>query len=350
MAASFSLRTLGKMLIPRMTSITTGKRLAQLAGAGAVVYVLQKQFGKANDFFDHRFTTTKQPEDLVEFFGAEDFMEIFCVFPFVVSFMMRRSTFDDDGVCHAWGITGPGSLEVSIEFQEREEDTDGDGELDTIAWFNKRENFKEVAPFGNILLWEMTQNFGYNRKNDGTCEVYLHGERFEGLFPIRFIFQLHSKYVAWATQRYIESKEFGTLDREEEAEVLRQNIPLYAFKELIASLTVQVEKAREDNKDNAVMTAEHDKTLAALRRMSLHDESKVGLPHFKTMRRHGTLQKHVTLVVEDRESANTIRSAMQHISRNNQRTAAQPVDAIGGLQHRVTLRELAVEEEKDDTS
>ncbi|GKZ00725.1 hypothetical protein MPSEU_001024400 [Mayamaea pseudoterrestris] len=345
MATALRLRTLGKSLLPRMMqSNSAGKRFAQLAGAGILCYGLQKKFGTAQDFFDHRFVTMKKSEDLADFYGSEDFMEIFCIFPFMVNFMMRGSTFDDDGVIHAWGLTGPGHLEVSIEFQEREEDTDGDGEPDTIAWFNKREQFKEVSPFGNLLLWQMTQNFGYNRKTDGTCEVYHHGEHFEGLFPIRFLFQLHAKYVAWATKRYIESKEFGGFEREEEAEVLRQNIPLFAFKELIASLTVQVEKAREENKDNAAMTAEHDKTLAALRRMSMRSEREVALPHFQTIRRHGTLQKHVTLVLEDQESAQAIRSAMKHISRNNQRTAAQPVETIGELQRRVTLREQELEE------
>ena len=260
--------------------------------------------------------------------------------------MMRGSTWDDDGICHAWGLAGPGNLKVSIEFEEREEDLDGDGEPDTIAWFNKRENFKEVLPFGNILLWEMTQNFGYNRKDDGTCEIYHHGERFEGLFPIRLIFQLHAKYVAWATQRYVESKEFGAFDREEEAEVVRSNIPLFVFNEFIAGLTEQVELAREKNKDNAAMTAEHDKTLAALRRMSLRSEKDVSLAHFQTVRRHGTLKKHVTLVVDDKEAAEAIRSAMKQISQNDKDTGARSTNTIGKLQHRMTLRALAEEEKK----
>jgi hypothetical protein len=123
---------------------------------------------------------------------------------------------------------------------------------------------------------------------------------------------------------------------------------LYAFKELIANLTTQVELAREQNKDDATITAEHDKTLAALRRMSFREEKdeNVTLAHFQTVRRHGTLQKHVTLVVKDRESAETIRSAMQQISRNPKQNAA-PVDAIGGLQHRMTVRAMSAEAQKE---
>ena len=35
---------------------------------------------------------------------------------------------------------------VSIDFDETEEDTNGDGEPDTITWFNKKECFHDVAP------------------------------------------------------------------------------------------------------------------------------------------------------------------------------------------------------------
>ena len=35
---------------------------------------------------------------------------------------------------------GPGEMEVLVEFQEQEIDTDGDGEPDTLSWFNKKES------------------------------------------------------------------------------------------------------------------------------------------------------------------------------------------------------------------
>jgi hypothetical protein len=30
-------------------------------------------------------------------------------------------------------------------------------------------------------IWDVVLNFGYNRKADGTCEVYHNGESFSGL-------------------------------------------------------------------------------------------------------------------------------------------------------------------------
>ena len=76
--ASIGVRSLSRTLTPRLT----GKRFAQLAGAGVVTYGLQKAFGgPVDNIFDHRFTTTKDCDSLADFYGSEDFMEIFCVFP-----------------------------------------------------------------------------------------------------------------------------------------------------------------------------------------------------------------------------------------------------------------------------
>jgi hypothetical protein len=303
--------------IPRLSPAS--KRFVQLAGAGAIGYGLQKRFGAADNFFDHRFVTSKDPGDLAGFYGGLDCMAVFFLYPFFLDrFMMRGGTFDDDGVYHTLGLTG-GQLEVSIEFNEREEETDGDGEPDTIAWFNKRERFKSTLH--GRLLWEMTQNFGYNRKDDGTCEVYHHGERFDGLLPIRVLLQLHAMYVFWATKRYIESIDFG------EGEVVRQKLALHVFKELLANLYAQVEKSRES--DNSKLPPEHDKTLAALRRLYHRAGREVTPPHFNNIRLRGTAGYDVQLVVDDGDSEETIRAAMKHIG----------VETIDGLQLGPTLRE-----------
>ena len=121
--------------------------------------------------------------------------QIFCVFPFVEHLMMRGSFFDDEGTVHTWGL--PGTLLVSMEFDDREEEITGaDGNTETVvAHFNKRERFRNVL-FG-YTLWDMVLNFGYDRRADGTCEVYHNGETFSGPFPIRLLFWLHGKYVIW---------------------------------------------------------------------------------------------------------------------------------------------------------
>ena len=145
-----------------------GKYAAIAAGLATAQYIL----GEKEEFFDYRFITDKKPEDLADFYGTEAFMDIFCVFPFMATFMMRSGEFDELGHVHTFGMAGPGSLEVSIDFDEVEEDTSGDGELDTIAWFNKRESFEDKSPLlGGATLWRMTQNFGYHRLHNGDVEV-----------------------------------------------------------------------------------------------------------------------------------------------------------------------------------
>merc|ERR1719201_1153641 len=52
---------------------------------------LQWAYGTGADFFDNRFVTTSSTaaNDIADFYGCEDFMQIFCVFPFVEHLMMR---------------------------------------------------------------------------------------------------------------------------------------------------------------------------------------------------------------------------------------------------------------------
>ena len=144
---------------------------------------MQWFFGSAEDFFDHRFVTTKKPDDLADFYGTEDFMQLYCVFPFMERLMMRGSYFDDDGVVHTYGISG--DMLVAMEFSDREAN---DG---TTAHFNKRERFTDKAPWGVGLWWDMVQNFGFTQRKDGKCEVYHHGEYFYGPWPVRVVFYLH---------------------------------------------------------------------------------------------------------------------------------------------------------------
>lgn len=218
-----------------------------LGTAAATIGGLQYWLGKGDDFFDFRFVTDKKPNDLAEFYGSEDFMEIFCIFPFVVEFMMKNGEFQADAVpgydqtVNTFGFGGRGGMEVSMAFDEGEIDTTGDGKPDTIAYFNKRERFKDWAPFlpkyMEVVFWDLTQNFGYTQRADGTCEVYHHGETFYGPFPIRIVFTLHAAYVAWATKRYIQRPEFGDLDKADQNHHDRRNIPKDVFNEFLEGLT-----------------------------------------------------------------------------------------------------------------
>lgn len=296
----------------------------RLVNFGLVMGGLQYTLGEADNFFEHKFVTRKKPEDLADFYGSEDFMEIFSIFPFMVHLMMRNAEFDDDGTIHAWGLMGPGEMEVSIDFDETEIDTTGDGEPDTLSWFNKKEHFQDFAPafLGGFKLWEMTQNFGYHWRADGTCEVYHHGEQFKGLFPIRLLFAIHSRYVIWATEKYINSDSFGAEDSETDLEEQRQNIPLHVFKQFLEGLTDELEKAKHAPNKTAQQKKDIEVTLRRLKTISdVHVvtqkgtqlEEPVNLPRMRTLRSHKTKVTKAVLIIDDKETKDTIKTAMEQI-------------------------------------
>jgi len=323
---------------PTVVKLPTPSKVARYAKVGGLVLGLglaQYQFGEADNFFEHKFTTTKDPSLLADFYGTEDFMEVFCVFPFMVNFMMRQAHFDDEGNIHAWGISGPGQLKVSIEFSEEEEDTNGDGEPDTITYFNKHETFADVLPewLGGKTVWEMAQNFGYRMKDNGTCEIYHQGEHFKGFFPMRFLFQMHARYVIWATERYVNSAEFGTEDMDDEAEEMRQNIPLHEFQLFIDGLTSQVEQAREESIDDETKLRKLETTLQRLNTVSSLDHSKMK-PQLITLRSHKSNISHVHLTVDDEETRETIQTAMEQIGSTNRE---QPVSNMRLLSRRTSV-------------
>ena len=315
-----------------------GSLLTKIATFGLTMGAAQLYLGSAHDFFDEKFVTYKKSEDLADFYGTEDFMEVFCVFPFMADFMMRGAEFDEEGTIHAWGLLGPGELEISIDFEEKEIDTNGDGEPDTLVWFNKKEHFHDVAPslLGGFTLWEMTQNFGYHRYDDGTCVVYHHGEKFSGFFPIRLLFQLHAKYVIWATEKYINSDAFGTEDRESDLEEQRHNIPLHVFKGFLSGLVDDVERAKRDTEPNSPQHQELEVTIRRLNTLSnTMEEGNATLPRLRTLRSRKTKVSHVHLVMDDKEAKNTIQTAVKQISASSgQRNA--PSQGMKELVRRAT--------------
>ena len=53
-----------------------GRTLTIGAYGATTCACIQYFYGSAEDFFDYRFTTTKNPNDLAEFYASEDFMEM----------------------------------------------------------------------------------------------------------------------------------------------------------------------------------------------------------------------------------------------------------------------------------
>mmetsp|Transcript_48542 Transcript_48542/g.58572 ORF Transcript_48542/g.58572 Transcript_48542/m.58572 type:complete len:495 (+) Transcript_48542:141-1625(+) len=191
------------------------------AGVGERLYG-----GYNENFYEYRFITTKDPDDLMAFYGGEEFMELFCVIPLMGMLIMRGGHFDDEGTVHTTGLTGKEML-VSMVFSEEEDERDG-----KTAWFNKRERFREIGFLGGTN-WDMIQNFGFHRLPDGRVEVYHQGEYFQGnngplSLLVLVVFSVHARFVAWSTKYHIVNYAFtSTCEEEEEMEELSRGNVLW---------------------------------------------------------------------------------------------------------------------------
>eukprot|EP01063_Lacrimia_lanifica_P019938 TRINITY_DN27334_c0_g1_i1.p1 TRINITY_DN27334_c0_g1~~TRINITY_DN27334_c0_g1_i1.p1 ORF type:complete len:443 (+),score=180.79 TRINITY_DN27334_c0_g1_i1:77-1330(+) len=204
--------------------------LAVGALGASMLFPVQRQ-----DFFDGRFTTAKDPADVMEFYSAEDLLKVLAVHPLFVKAGLSGVEFMDtppDGWDAATWSPHTG-MEVSFRLDE-EEDTAGE-----VAYFQRHERFINYLPglayFGlKVLLWDQTWNFGY-RKKDGVCEVYHHGESFAGPWPVVALVELHQRYVLWACSKHVNSKAFGT-DDIEVVDEQASHIPQHVFSQFLQAL------------------------------------------------------------------------------------------------------------------
>mmetsp|Transcript_23608 Transcript_23608/g.54183 ORF Transcript_23608/g.54183 Transcript_23608/m.54183 type:complete len:199 (-) Transcript_23608:1472-2068(-) len=91
---------------------------SKLAGATLVgCGIGQYYYGNQKDFYDYRFITDKDPDDLASFYGSESFMDLFCVIPLMGTLMMRGGYFDDEGTVHTTGL--PGEMLVRFRSSRR---------------------------------------------------------------------------------------------------------------------------------------------------------------------------------------------------------------------------------------
>lgn len=172
-------------------------------------------------------------------------MDIFCVMPFMGTLMMRGGYFDDEGTVHTTGL--PGEMLVSMVFSDGDDaDDDEEGDSKGTKWFNKRERFRDIC-FG-YTCWDMVTNFGFEQQPDGRIMVYHHGEYFSSALPpvsllVKFVFQTHARWVAWATEHHLSHYAFQNeteFDEHNEKES-REDMPLfllknYAWTDLMAAL------------------------------------------------------------------------------------------------------------------
>jgi hypothetical protein len=218
--------------------------------------------GTTKDFYDYRWymdPPSSLPsgddddlaDDLADFYGSENFMDIFCVVPFMGTLMMRGGYFDEEGTVHTTGL--PGEMLVSMVFSDGsdidEEENEGGAGGSTGGggvWFNKRERFRNV--FMGYTCWDMVTNFGFEKQPDGRILVYHHGEYFASKLPpisllVKLVFTCHARWVAWATEHHLHHYAFRNeteVDEELERES-REDMPLfllkhYAWSDLVAAL------------------------------------------------------------------------------------------------------------------
>ena len=317
-------------------------------GAGVLTGGLvagQYFFGSADNFYDHRFITKADPDAMAEFYGNEDFMEIFCVFPFMVDFMMRSGYFDDNGHVHTFGLPPiVSNMVVSMQFDEREEE-DEDGEAHTVC-FNKKERFKCSAAIFGWTLWEMVQNFGYAQRDDGTSEVYHYGQSWRGPFFIRLIFQTHARYVIYATEQHLNSPRFLAQDEDEEDDLVaqRHNIPKHLLGQFLDGLEVDVQaklgesakalatlgQAPKDAAELAALRAQVaslESTLRDLREASLRRQQTAAAAPKRALRRATTALERRDTGVESRRRPKPEGSAKGFYDRVLQRRATRAEEA-----------------------
>jgi len=227
-----------------------------LGGLYGFCYVMQTELGSSDHFFDGKFVTDKDPDAVAEFYQAEDLLKIIAVFPFLFDQFMNKVVPDGNEATEETALLSLGEthfsmkllgMEVSFEIIEQEEEN-ADGETH-LASFIRHERFIDWVPLladmgVKILLWDQTWKYGFRTIEDGKIEVYHHGEKFHGPWPIRIIIFFHQRYVLWACERFINSESFGTDDIDLQQEQLA-NISLYEFRQFVGKLHGEKEKALE---------------------------------------------------------------------------------------------------------
>lgn len=236
--------------INKLTKRFTKKELA--TGGLVAALIAQSFFGSESDYYEYRFVIKRDidPDDLASFYGSDEFMELFAMFPVIKNIMMAGGEFDDDGVVHTYGF--PGTLLVSMAFTDETNEETGQ-----VDWFNKRERFKDV--FLGYKMWDSVLNFGFHTLDDGKIEVYHHGEYFVGRLPVvsllmKFTFQIQARIVAWATEHHLNHRAFtAETDEEFEIEALsRENHVLYMlkyhfWKDFKAMIGITSDKSEEED-------------------------------------------------------------------------------------------------------
>ena len=295
---------------------------AFLAGAVTAMPALTGE-----DFFEHKFITSKDPDAIVDFYSTEDFLQILGIFPMAIHFVLAGVQWDLE---KENTMSVHDSMEISFTLTEREEETETGEKV--VAFFQKRERFKNFIPMTRFLMWDQTQCYGYNRREDGTCEVFHRGEVFYGPMIVRLLVMVHARYVIWATEKHINSPAFAAADLEVQ-EHQRSNVPLHVFKDFIQRLAVAQQVAIETGKIAAgTPTHEAERTLAKLRKLRQSPTQAYVSTLQKANDNGGKLKRTTTRIeVSDPESQFAIDSALRALAKDAQ-GAGKAAEAMADLQ------------------
>lgn len=252
---------------------------------------MQYYLGSSDNFFHGKFVTTKDTDDLAEFYQAEDLLRIIAVFTFTFNLFMNKVVPDGESATEETALISLDEthfnvkhlgMEVSFEIIEKEEEIDGETKLTS---FKRHERFIDWVPLLNDfgikkMLWDQTWVYGFDRREDGTVEVYHHGEKFQGPWPIRLIVFFHQYYVLWACEKYINGQAFGTEDLDKQQEELAC-MPLHVFKEFVGKLRNEKKKSLEalknDPNPDPKAIAKAEETLDQLEALSQRKTSSISV-------------------------------------------------------------------------
>jgi hypothetical protein len=307
---------LPKLRAPKITDIITPVRVA--FGAGIIVGM---PVMTGEEFFEHKFMTTKSPDDVADFYSTEDFLQILGVFPMAIHFVLAGVEWDTE---KENTMSVHNAMEISFTIEEREEETASGDKV--VAFFQKRERFKNYIPFTRFLMWDQTQCYGYNRMENGNLEIFHRGEVFYGPLPVRMLVQAHAYYVIWATEKHINSLAFGSGDLELQ-EHQRSNVPLHVFNDFLTRLQLAQQVAIESGKLVAGTSKEEaEQALTKIRRLRQSPTQA-----YVTALRKTNLKRTVShLQVSDPDVQNAVDSALLSLSatKEGQTAAANALDGL----------------------
>lgn len=319
-----------------------------LAGAGSMYFVMQSYLGTSDDFFAGSFITKKDPDDIAEFYQAEDLLRIIALHPILFKLFMGKV--DADGECmtedNALLSTNEThmrvkllGMEVSFEIIETEEEQE-DGEM-MVTKFLRHERFIDWVPLladlgVKIPLWDQTWKYGFDRRPDGSVEVYHHGVKFNGPWFIRIIVFFHQRYVLWACERFINGDSFGTDDLDKQQEQLAC-IPLSVFHDFVGKLKREQQKDLEAERKSAVRDekaiAQRESAIKKLETLEQSKESTISVAKRDVLSSFGGGgAESVKLVVGNTSTQDALADAMKDAKGNrNVNAAMQELMGTPGL-------------------